>query len=42
MGLEVLVSKLRDRPYCPGQSPHWVKVKIRSHPAFSRVMDKFG
>jgi len=42
MGLEGLVSKLRDRPYRPGRSPNWVKVKNRSHPAFSRVMDKFG
>jgi len=31
-----------DRPYRPGRSPHWVKVKNRQHPAFSRVMDKFG
>ena len=42
MGLEGLVSKLRDRPYRPGRSPHWVKVKNRQHPAFSRVMDQFG
>jgi ATP-dependent DNA ligase len=42
MGLEGLVSKLRDRPYRPGRSPNWVKVKNRSHPAFSRVMEKFG
>ena len=39
MGLEGLVSKLRDRPYRPGRSPHWVKVKNRQHPAFSRVME---
>ena len=37
MGLEGLVSKLRDRPYRSGRSPHWVKVKNRQHPAFSRV-----
>ena len=41
MGLEGLVSKHRDRPYRPGRSPHWVKNKNRSHPAFSRVMDQF-
>ena len=42
MGLEGLVSKLRDRPYRQGRSPNWVKVKNRSHPAFGGVMDKFG
>jgi ATP-dependent DNA ligase len=41
MGLEGLVSKHRDRPYRPGRSPHWVKVKNRQHPAFSRVVDQF-
>jgi hypothetical protein len=39
MGLEGLVSKRRDRPYRDGRSPHWVKVKNRSHPAMNRVMD---
>jgi bifunctional non-homologous end joining protein LigD len=42
MGLEGLVSKLKDRPYRPGRSPHWVKVKNRSHPAFGRMMDALG
>ena len=42
MGLEELVSKHRDRPYRPGRSPHWVKVKNRSHPAMSRGMDAFA
>ncbi len=42
LGLEGLVSKLKDRPYCPGRSPHWVKNKNRKHPAFSRVLDQFG
>jgi bifunctional non-homologous end joining protein LigD len=41
MGLEGLVSKLRDRPYRPGRSPHWVKVKNRQHPAFSRMIETF-
>jgi bifunctional non-homologous end joining protein LigD len=41
MGLEGLVSKLKDRPYRPGRTPHWVKVKNRKHPAFSRVLDQF-
>ena len=39
MGLEGLVSKHKDRPYRPGRSPHWVKVKNRKHPAMSRVME---
>jgi bifunctional non-homologous end joining protein LigD len=42
LGLEGLVSKLRDGPYRPGRSSNWVKNKNRKHPAFSRVMDQFG
>jgi bifunctional non-homologous end joining protein LigD len=42
MGLEGLVSKHRDSVYREGRSPHSVKVKNRSHPAFGRVMDKGG
>ena len=42
MGLEGLVSKRSDRPYQAGRSKHWIKVKNRSHPAQSRVMDSFG
>ena len=41
LGLEGMVSKHRDRPYRPGRSPSWVKVKNRKHPAFSRVLDQF-
>ena len=40
MGLEGLVSKHRDSPYRGGRFTRWVKVKNRSHPAFSRVMDQ--
>jgi bifunctional non-homologous end joining protein LigD len=40
--LEGLVSKRRDRPYQAGRSKHWVKIKNRSHPAMSRVMESFG
>ena len=40
-GLEGLVSKRRDRPYRAGPSPHWVKVKNRTHPAMGRVMESF-
>jgi bifunctional non-homologous end joining protein LigD len=36
MGLEGLVSKLDDRPYRPGRSPHWVKVKDPASPAMLR------
>ena len=39
LGLEGLVSKRRDRPYQAGRSKHWVKVKSRTHPAMSRVME---
>ena len=38
-GLEGLVSKHRDRPYRGGRQKHWIKIKNRSHPAMSRVMD---
>ena len=36
MGLEGLVSKHRETVYRAGRSPHWIKVKNRQHPAFSR------
>jgi ATP-dependent DNA ligase len=42
LGLEGLVSKRRGRPHQAGRSKHWVKVKNRSHPAMSRVMDSFA
>jgi len=42
MGLEVLVSKHRDRPYRGGRQKHWIKVKNRKHPAMYRVMDIFA
>jgi bifunctional non-homologous end joining protein LigD len=37
-GLEGLVSKHSDRPYCGGRQKHWIKVKNRKHRAMSRVM----
>jgi ATP-dependent DNA ligase len=37
MGLEVMVSKRRDRPYRGGRSPDWIEVKNRNHPALGRV-----
>ena len=42
LGLEGLVSKRRDRPYQAGRSKHWIKVKNRTHPAMSRVMEAFA
>src|SRR6478752_3486528 len=41
MGLEGLVSKHRDSLYRAGRFRHWIKVKNRQHPAFSRVLDQF-
>lgn len=40
-GLEGIVSKHRERTYHAGRCIHWVKVKNRAHPAFSRVQDQF-
>jgi ATP-dependent DNA ligase len=40
-GLEGLVSKRADQPYCAGRSLDWIKVTNRKHPAISRVMDSF-
>jgi bifunctional non-homologous end joining protein LigD len=42
MCLEGLVSKRRDRPYQAGRSEHWLKIKNRTHPATTRVMEAFG
>ncbi len=41
-GLEGLVSKRRDRPYRPGRSQDWIKVKNRTHHALERVKDSFA
>ena len=41
-GLEVLVSKHRDRPHQTGRSKHWIKVKNRKHHAFDRVKESFS
>jgi len=40
MGLEGLVSKHRERRYEAGRCKHWLKVKNRRHPAYSRVADQ--
>src|SRR5262249_13874474 len=39
MNLEGIVSKRLDRAYDAGRCRHWVKVKNRAHPAYSRVRD---
>jgi ATP-dependent DNA ligase len=39
MGLEGIVSKHRGRAYRGGRCNHWVKVKNRAHPAYSRLAD---
>ncbi|WP_371260007.1 hypothetical protein [Bradyrhizobium sp. WSM1417] len=39
VGLEGLVSKHCNRPYRGGRQKHWVKVKNRSHPAMTRLME---
>jgi ATP-dependent DNA ligase len=42
-GLEGLVSRSsRTGPYREGRSPHWIKVKNRSHPAIERVKEPFA
>jgi bifunctional non-homologous end joining protein LigD len=39
MGLEGIVSKRLDRTHGAGRCKHWLKVKNRAHPAYSRVKD---
>jgi ATP-dependent DNA ligase len=39
MGLEGIASKRLDRSYSSGRCRHWIKVKNRAHPAYSRVRD---
>ena len=41
IGLGGLVSKHRERAYRGGRCYHWVKVKNRKHPAYSRVAGQF-
>lgn len=41
MGLEGLISKHKERAYRIGRCDHWIKVKNRKHPAFTRVMESF-
>ncbi|UWU77859.1 hypothetical protein N2603_05155 [Bradyrhizobium huanghuaihaiense] len=39
--LEGIVSKRRDRRYGAGRSKDWIKIKNRTHPAFTRVVDAY-
>lgn len=41
MGLEGLVSKQRERAYRGGRCDHWLKVKNRRYPAYTRVTESF-
>jgi bifunctional non-homologous end joining protein LigD len=41
MGLEGMVSKHRESTYRGGRFRHWIKIKNREHPAYSRVQDQF-
>jgi ATP-dependent DNA ligase len=42
MGLEGIVSKRLDKAYGAGRCKHWLKIKNRAHPAYSRVMDQLA
>jgi bifunctional non-homologous end joining protein LigD len=39
LGLEGIVSNRLDLGYCAGRCKHWIKIKNRMHPAYSRVRD---
>jgi hypothetical protein len=39
LGLEGIVSKRRDRPYRSGRSPDWIKIRIRTPPAATRLIE---
>ena len=40
LGLEGIVAKRRDKPYQPGRSPHWIKVKNPGAPAATRLIEE--
>ena len=40
--LDGMVSKHRESTYRRGRFRHWIKIKNREPPAFSRVQDQFG
>jgi bifunctional non-homologous end joining protein LigD len=42
MHLEGIVSKRLDRAYRAGRCSHWIKIKNRAHPAYSRLRDVFA
>jgi ATP-dependent DNA ligase len=39
MGLEGIIAKRRDRPYCSGRSPDRTKVKNPDAPAATRLIE---
>jgi bifunctional non-homologous end joining protein LigD len=41
MGLEGLVSKRKESPYRGGRSPHWIKIKNRTHHSIDRIKEAF-
>jgi bifunctional non-homologous end joining protein LigD len=40
LGLEGIVSKRRDSPYCSGRPPDWIKSKNPAAPAMRRETEK--
>jgi bifunctional non-homologous end joining protein LigD len=40
LGLEGIVAKRRDRPYCSGRCADWVKIKNPAAPVVTRVMER--
>jgi bifunctional non-homologous end joining protein LigD len=40
LGLEGIVSKRKDSPYCSGRSPDWLKMKNPAHPAVKREAEE--
>jgi ATP-dependent DNA ligase len=39
MGLEGIIVKRRNRPYCSGRSPEWIKVKNPDAPAATGTIE---
>jgi hypothetical protein len=39
LGLEGIVAKRRDLPYCSGRSADWIKIKNPEAPAATRVIE---
>jgi len=39
LGLEGIVSKRVDAPYCSGRTRTWIKVRNKNAPAYTRIED---